>query len=249
MGVIESLKAMQWVLILTVLALYACSIVFTSVVGGGLISAAPGEGQKETLKNFGTVTDSIFSLFKLMNGDTSVVEPITDSPAGQLIFVTFMIISNWAILAILTSVVSDNMISTSQKQIEDDAAAEGEKDRQKRLQRLTTLFQEVDREGTGYIGKQQWCAILEDKGLHYELRDASGLTDDALNDCFVHLARFETDGVHDGGAMLPYDGLLKILKVDGLAADKAAILHLTLQLGALENRILKKLKRHDETWM
>merc|ERR1719353_1262574 len=37
-GVIEAFQAMQWVMILTLLVLYACAIVFTNLVGKGFIS-------------------------------------------------------------------------------------------------------------------------------------------------------------------------------------------------------------------
>merc|ERR1711981_622028 len=111
---------MQWVMLLTLLVLYACAIVFTSLVGKGFISG--GAITPESEEFFGSVSKSLFSLFKLMNGDTSVVEPICNNIAGQLLFAGFMVISNWAILAILTSVVSDNMISSSRKALEDDEA-------------------------------------------------------------------------------------------------------------------------------
>merc|ERR1719424_1669662 len=93
----SALKAMQWVIVLTMLMLYACAIVFTHLVG-----------------------KSLFSLFKLMNGDTNIVRSIDDTLGGKMLFVCFMILANWAILAILTSVVSENMISASTKITEDE---------------------------------------------------------------------------------------------------------------------------------
>merc|ERR1719410_1053099 len=118
LGVLESVRAMQWVIVLTFLTLYACAVVFTNLVGKGLVTE--GEISEGALEYFGSVPRSLFSLFKLMNGDLSVVTPIANYVEGQLLFAAFMVVTNWAVLAILTSVVSDNMISTSQKANEED---------------------------------------------------------------------------------------------------------------------------------
>merc|ERR1712110_516390 len=88
---------------------------------------------------FQTVPGSMFSLFKLMNGDDDVVEFMEDSEGfqkffSQILFAVFLIMTNWAILAILTSVVSDNMILSSRKEeaIEEEENNVLEKERQVR---------------------------------------------------------------------------------------------------------------------
>ena len=49
-----------------------------------------------------------------MNGDQSVLEPLFDhAPLTKVIFVVFMIMTNWSILSILTAVVSENMITVT----------------------------------------------------------------------------------------------------------------------------------------
>merc|ERR1712232_673156 len=100
----HAFDAMKWVMTLTFLLLYGGAIVFTSLIGHGYIYSSKSEIPPEANLYFGTVAQSSFSLFKLMNGDTSVVEPITKDMKGRLLFVAFMVISNWAVLAILTSV-------------------------------------------------------------------------------------------------------------------------------------------------
>ena len=55
----------------------------------------------------------MFVLFLVMNGDFDSVQEILDAiPSTQLACALFMILSNWAILAIFTAVVSENMITT-----------------------------------------------------------------------------------------------------------------------------------------
>merc|ERR1712176_47831 len=104
---------MQWVMILTCFVLYGMSILFTSLVGHGVLYGDDVPEPRAAREAFATVPMSFYSLFKLMNGDTDVIEPLSDESfgtpgcVGKLLFMFFMIISNWAILAILTSVVSD----------------------------------------------------------------------------------------------------------------------------------------------
>lgn len=242
MGVMESFKAMQWVMILTFLTLYACAIVFTSLIGRGYMSG--GEVSAEADQFFGSVSQSLFSLFKLMNGDTSVVEPITKSISGQLLFAGFMVIANWAILAILTSVVSDNMISSSAKANEEDEKKHREEAHEARVCRLKTLFREIDQDGSGFISTTEWYGMLEDTGLCHELCDATGLEEHALVDYFKCLSvdtkeqqreAAVTEASRKSDKKLDYNTFIESLKDEGTIADTRSILRLMSRLRALES--------------
>jgi len=242
-GVMESVKAMQWVMVLTFLTLYACSIIFTNLVGKGLMSG--GQVSDLAEKYFGSVPSSLFSLFKLMNGDTSVVEPITGSITGQLLFAGFMVVSNWAILAILTSVVSDNMITTSQKANAEDEAKKADLEHHQRIRRLTALFMEIDRDGGGTISTAEWEKMMHDRSLNHELCDATGLHEADLNDYFECLAtdpeQEERDKLLTCGKQrdlkLEYSTFMEALKDEGVLADKRSILHVMRQLRILESHV------------
>mmetsp|Transcript_93210 Transcript_93210/g.301392 ORF Transcript_93210/g.301392 Transcript_93210/m.301392 type:complete len:669 (-) Transcript_93210:4-2010(-) len=187
LGVIESLKAMQWVIILTMLMLYTGAIFWTSLVGKGLMyGGAPIP--KQGLENFGNVPTSLFSLFKLMNGDTEIVSAVTTTVFGQLLFAAFMVLANWAILAILTSVVSDNMISASARALEEDQESDKQAEYAQRMTRLRMLFKEIDTDGSGTISEKEWDQIFRDKGLASELCDATALTEKDLRDLFTCIA-------------------------------------------------------------
>merc|ERR1712032_1734149 len=173
LGVLESVRAMQWVIVLTFLTLYACAVVFTNLVGKGLVT--DGEISQKALLYFGSVPRSLFSLFKLMNGDLDVVEPIANYVEGQLLFAAFMVVTNWAVLAILTSVVSDNMISTSQKANDEDERKHRDELHATRVRRLKMLFGEIDQDGDACISSSEWHTILNDPGMRHELLQATGL--------------------------------------------------------------------------
>jgi len=240
----ESFKAMQWVIVLTVLTLYACAVAFTNLVGQGLVTG--GHHTRLGEQYFGSVPRSLFSLFKLMNGDLSVVEPIENYVSGQLLFASFMVVTNWAVLAVLTSVVSDNMIAASQKANEEDERKLKDDAHSDRVRRLRTLFSEIDRDGDGVICTKEWKGIMKDRGLHDELLDATGLDEDDLNDYFECLAQDTTQIEQakiawDTGVerQLDYNAFIDTLKDEGQIADKRSVLHIRAQLRYLEGRLFE----------
>eukprot|EP00445_Apocalathium_hangoei_P019380 CAMPEP_0203892470 /NCGR_PEP_ID=MMETSP0359-20131031/35658_1 /ASSEMBLY_ACC=CAM_ASM_000338 /TAXON_ID=268821 /ORGANISM="Scrippsiella Hangoei, Strain SHTV-5" /LENGTH=1055 /DNA_ID=CAMNT_0050814441 /DNA_START=50 /DNA_END=3213 /DNA_ORIENTATION=- len=256
LGVIDSLKAMQWVIVLTLLMLYSGAIFWTSLVGKGLMygGAPPQEG----LDNFGSVPRSLFSLFRLMNGDTDVGKSVTTTVLGQLLFAAFMVLANWAILAILTSVVSDNMIAASLKASQEDQEQEQGAENTRRMRRLRVLFREIDTDQSGTISESEWDAIFKDAGLSHELRDATSLGEKELRELFACIAvesktkekiHHESKLVHDDGArtdkrrstrhhdeqeIIHYNDFIEHLKDENQPADKRSVLQLMVRIQHIE---------------
>merc|ERR1712232_1195880 len=110
-GVVEAMQGVQWVTLLALVLIYACAIIFTNLIGHGLIYEGPPP--EAAVQTFGTIGDSMLNLFKLMNDDQGVVAPLTGHVVVKFLFALFMIAANWAALAILTSVVTDNMNTAS----------------------------------------------------------------------------------------------------------------------------------------
>jgi hypothetical protein len=231
-GVIEAFKSMQYVIVLALLTLYGGSIIFTNLVGQGLIYDS-GEAPPEALAVFGTVSQSFFSLFELMNGDTSVIEPIKDLVVGRLVFAGFMVISNWAILAILTAVVSDQMISASndyqdeEKRTNDDAA---EKHNQTRL---LEIFEDNDKDKNGLLSKDEWNKMLDDRATMLELSEGTHLSRADLTDLFDCLS---VEGENTDGRVA-YVDLVHSLKANSSLADKRAVLHVMLRLRIMQDQM------------
>lgn len=230
-GVIDAFKSMQWVIILTLLTLYAGAIVFTNLVGKGLIyddQIAP----PMALEMFGTVLLSLFSLFELMNGDTSVIEPIKHLMFGKLLFAGFMVISNWAILAILTAVVSENMMTASNKFLDEEEKRNEAEDELKNHNRLLDIFQDNDANHNGDISKEEWLAMLDDKTTLLELSEDTHLDRPDLIDLFDCLS---VEGeVYTGN--VKYEKLIDSLKENGQQADKRAVLHVMLRLRIMQDQ-------------
>merc|ERR1740138_1496747 len=91
-----------------------------------------------------------FALFKVMNGDTEPVEPLFQAlPISKLGFVLYMVVSSWAILSILTAVVSENMINATEAHRE-ELEEELSSNRQIAIKEyLSDLFGSADKDGSG----------------------------------------------------------------------------------------------------
>ena len=202
-GVVQSLASVGWVILLTFLLLYSAALVcpgtdigstgllpsffsrvthrdalllrFTSLVGQGYIYNDPDEMPEEAVQYFGTVWRSFLALFKLMNDDQSVVAPIITTITGQILFYAFMMLSNWMMLAILTSVVSDNMMSASRVKEEEDRKKAVEEDQQRAKRRIQQIFRELDEDQNGSISEHEMVTLLSDPNLQAELCEASRL--------------------------------------------------------------------------
>jgi len=236
-GVIDAFKSMQWVIILTLLTLYAGAIVFTNLVGHGLIYGDLWEENDEiraaAQEKFGYVLTSLFSLFELMNGDTSVIEPIKSLLVGRLLFAGFMVVSNWAILAILTAVVSENMMSASNKFLEEEDKRKEDEMEKKNHDRLKDIFRENDSNQNGDISKAEWSAMLNDKAILTELSEDTHLDQADLADLFDCLC---VAGEDYSGDTVRYEELIDSLKVNAETADKRAVMHVMLRLRIMQDQ-------------
>lgn len=126
LGIAEAVQSMFWVLLLTLVALYASAIITTRIVRE---TAEIEEVPDSARQLFRTVPDSMFTLLVLMNGEEwPDVMPLLDAfPSLKFMFVIFIIISTWALLSVMTGVVSDNMIYAREAQTRKDETLQGER--------------------------------------------------------------------------------------------------------------------------
>jgi hypothetical protein len=247
-GIGQSMQSMKWVLILTGIVIYASAIFFTTVVGQGYLFA--GSIPPEADELFGSTVSSMASLFKLMNGDTSVVHPIAHTAIGEFLFVGFMVIANWSILAILTSVVSDKMISASNTHYEEEAETLRNQLWAEKSRRLRSVFTKIDEDSSGAISEQEWKDMLKDQPLRDELCDATDLTVQELNEHFDYLAQDKeivrvtqtvkggrTSVMEGSGKVLMYDVLIDSLRSEGETATKKSMLYAISQIRHLQEEL------------
>jgi len=121
-SVLAALQGVAWVLVLTLVVLYAMGIASTRLIGQSMVFPVGAVIPRNVIEPFKSVPDSMFTLFRFMSGAESEDEAaaiddlMVQLPLLKFAFVFFMITSSWTLLSILTAVVSENMISTTGQQ-------------------------------------------------------------------------------------------------------------------------------------
>jgi len=131
----------------------------TNMIGKAMMPGSE-ELEPETLKLFGTVLDSLFTLFGLMNSQFWVdVQPIfIVMPWMKPLWVIFTILSSWALLSVMTGVVSDNMLEVRQLQERKDEE-KAHKLRQNAAQSLSEVFSAASPDSAN-MGKKEYVEII-----------------------------------------------------------------------------------------
>eukprot|EP00746_Dinoflagellata_sp_MGD_P015708 gnl/MRDRNA2_/MRDRNA2_135022_c0_seq1.p1 gnl/MRDRNA2_/MRDRNA2_135022_c0~~gnl/MRDRNA2_/MRDRNA2_135022_c0_seq1.p1 ORF type:complete len:727 (+),score=129.43 gnl/MRDRNA2_/MRDRNA2_135022_c0_seq1:207-2387(+) len=193
-GVISSMQGMTWVFVLTVVVLYAFSILAVRLIGQGIIFG--GTAPDEAKGVFPSVMDGMFVLFILMNGEISPVEALLDNvPSMKVVYALYMVATCWAILSILTAVVSENMMSVQEEFNSEKRVAQEEIEEKKNLDKLLQLLSELDRNKNSYIDEYEFGNMLADPDRCKELCDATNMDKFALVELFLILsAKHEKEG-------------------------------------------------------
>lgn len=229
-GLMEAMQAIGWVMLLTFFLLYAAAIVFTTLVGQGYIFGGDVPPAAESL--YGSVSRTFLSLFKLMNDDQSVVQPIIGTVGGQFLFCGFMMVSNWLMLAILTSVVSDHMQEASRLNVKEDAELVQGLAKNSARRRMVAVFEEVDKENTGVIAENDFFALMETEEICMELLDASGLDVKDLTELFNYTAHIDDKGLK----VILYNQFVDHLQNQANLASERTALHIIQRIRSMEHR-------------
>jgi len=166
---VAALQGVIWVLVLTIVSLYAAGILATRLIGQRLMIPHGIEVDDEILMPFSNVPESMFTLFRVMSGAASdkeafsIDELMKEVPSVKFAFVFFMVTSSWTLLSILTAVVSENMISTTQQQYEDLKLSLFEEDRLMQAKELAVLFSELDSSGDGCVDAGEVENAMQDE--------------------------------------------------------------------------------------
>lgn len=142
-------------------------------------------------------------------------------------------------LAILTSVVSDNMMSSSRRGDQLEAAAQLKKQRELSRDQMAGIFLQIDQDNTGTIDEDEMSNLLEDADLRAELCSSSGL---AMAD-LVELLHCVSYTDRDGKKMLLYRQFISMLQDESEIARERSIFKLMERMRAFEFRQEMKLNK------
>jgi len=195
MLIVRMLSAVQgvfWVLVLTVMMLYAMGICVTRLVGHGMV-VPPGTDEL-VMRPFSSVPESMFTLFRLMAGTASDDESdaidalMVALPTGKFAFVFFMVTSSWTLLSILTAVVSENMITTTGEQEHEMRLLSDEEDRAQLMADLRNLFACIDVNHDGMASDEEMLRFLSSKENVAQCSRACRVPAREIKEVFSHLS-------------------------------------------------------------
>lgn len=176
-GVIEAMQGMFWVLVFLFLLLYAVSVIFTRLIGQNaefLSLPRSGEDQSSAWSTtgaavdlatinemFGSVFSSMFVLFELMScwSLMNFLPLFAKVPSMRLFFAVFYIFAAWALLAIMTGVVSERMVAVKEQVTQQDREI-AEKRRFVANETLVELFRCTDTDGSGTLSRREFEGML-----------------------------------------------------------------------------------------
>ncbi|CAE7733548.1 unnamed protein product [Symbiodinium necroappetens] len=231
MGILESFQGMTWVFLLALVVLYTCAILCTQLIGHRLV--VPVDFPESASQVFPTVGTSMFVLFKVMNADTQPLDPLLNAmPISKLFTAWFMILSNWAILAILTAVVSENLISacTDHRKQQEDAK------QLKQRQKLKEIFYKMDQQGDSNrkVSETEFNRRLNDGEVKESLEAALEAVNIPINDLpnlFELLCKHPTKGSEP---QIDLDDFLDALHFQSKEVSQRTLMRMERRIDSLE---------------
>merc|ERR1712113_810504 len=111
---------------------------------------------------FLTVEESMFTLFGTMSSWSLLkfVPLFKEMPILRPLFVLFYVYSAWALLAVMTGVVSENMIAI-REQMEKEDQQRDELRKMMVSKALTDLFRQADTDHSGSVSREEFDAMLK----------------------------------------------------------------------------------------
>jgi len=206
-GVLEALQGMFWVLVFMVMSLYAAAILATRFIGHGVALPADKLEDPEIMKArllFRDVPTSMFTLFGTMTSwSLSKFVPLFgEMPLLRPLFVLFYVYSAWALVAVMTGVVSENLIALREKTARRDSA----NSKKKMIHEiLLELFRAADTDGSCTISRDEFDQMLKSTDLFHLLTSETRLRPQDLHDLFDWLD-------HDASGSITIDEFMKGFK-------------------------------------
>lgn len=179
-SMLEAASAVLWVSFLCSLIMYICSIITTRLIG----RPDPGDPQADfRVAHFGSISASMLTLFELMAyPDMEKFQPIYEQSAWTEGFlVAFVIFGSFAIVSLLTGIISESMIEKSRVR-QDEGRLHKEKGRQAFVQHVRSMLQEHDDGGQGFLDrgqfeecKQDVLRLCGDASMEFTARDLDAM--------------------------------------------------------------------------
>lgn len=241
MSFMEAVQSVVWVSVLAGVYLFLCAVFLTRMLGQPLgadaldssdLDASDVDHAMFYKQAFGTIPQSMLTLFQLMaTPDLRLVQTAIDHSLGvKLFFVSYVVFGSFALLSILTGVISESMVSKGQVRRENMRFEEEARLKAVR-QRLREHFKEYDESGDGLLSRAEFSHAIP--SILQLLKEQSG-EDDAIYTEDDLIMVFDLMDL-DGGGELDVEEFLK-----GMEQFDCRIHQVPLQIMKFQAAVMKK---------
>jgi len=245
LGLRQSLQGMVWVFLMTLAVLYLAAVLCVTLIGRGL--AFDGDPPLSLAKIFPSVLDSMYVLFQVMQGDTSDLNPLFEVfPFSKAIFAVFMIVSSWALMALLVAIVSASVTGTSERTRQEAEQETAMKKAFANNRRLEELLVGADLQGGSQISGAEFKQMLTDECMKAELSEVSGLQQAELVRLFEILASHQVAESGELACVLQRRDLLDGFMSNGHSVTQRAMVRLEKRLALMEQAAMRIETKADE---
>jgi len=184
-GLVESVVVVFWIGVLVFVMIFICAILTTSVIGQNASSFKTPEEQEAIRTYWGTVSNSMFTLFQFLTMDdwNSVDNMVVkEMPYMQLFFFPYIFFGAFVILSLLTGVMADHMNEVRRN--------EEQAELRERVSQMQTAVKEVERrdaDDSGYLDRTEFSELfdptsefvsdLKQAGIYISCEEADDLFD------------------------------------------------------------------------
>lgn len=223
-GLSEAVSSILWLLVFVFIILYIFALVFTELLGHGLLPDELDEESFEKAKEtFATVPLSLYALFRAMSADLTDLGPLLSASSGVVLpvcYVFFQICTSWLLLSSLTATVVKTMLQFAETKTH-------EEEFQKRKvvhERLSDFFDGMEVNGYDEFGGEELQAFLAAPGSAEMLHS---IADISVQKAFMIWDAMQIDGAVSLGK---YIDQLASLSSDSV---ETSIFRLEMHIGQL----------------
>eukprot|EP00927_Polykrikos_kofoidii_P065752 TRINITY_DN61468_c0_g1_i1.p1 TRINITY_DN61468_c0_g1~~TRINITY_DN61468_c0_g1_i1.p1 ORF type:complete len:705 (-),score=111.20 TRINITY_DN61468_c0_g1_i1:409-2523(-) len=230
-GIFTAMRGMFWVLILLLVCLYVCAVLIMHVAQEGVVI----DGVVTSADIQAVVPDvqsAIFLLFNVMNGDSSQIGYLLEnSPSLRILCMAFYILTAWCILAILTGVVSENMLTgTEMVKKQQEALAKDQAAEQSRL-KLGEVFDMSDGNENCSLNQKEFDNMLNNPVAMTSLTEVTGLCQNEFRTLFKYISN--RDPVTDEYS-IEKEAFINGLECENRPVSERSIMRLESRLAEIE---------------
>merc|ERR1719329_1286657 len=165
-GIASMASTFVWIYVVLFIFILCCGIILTQTLGHR-------HGDDESIReNFQDVGTSMYTLFQVTTTDNwiAISRPIIAfSPWWRVFFVIFISFTSWTMIAALTGVAADCVIS-AEKQQREQIELEQQRTQQNFIEFLKDAFTEADEDKSGTLDRAEFDAMIKSPFVLRQMR-------------------------------------------------------------------------------